>query len=285
MGKHIRAWHIALATGLLVAACGSDDDTDTAATTTSSTAPATTTTAGLPLLEEEVDIGGGRHLFIRCRGEGSPTILLEAGDEDDSSTWRPIRAELEAETRTCAYDRAGTGRSSPATGCRGLDDIIGDLEALLVAAEIEGPYIFVGSSGGGYLAAEMAARHADETVGLALMDTFKAITSAPPEVFELIKCDAPSNVERRDYAGVEHAVWDDRVQIGEFPLTVFTADYGESAEFDEIGNVEDQQGWFVLTPNHKQVVVTSGHNVADNEQELVVTELLALLEEARALIG
>ncbi len=278
-----------LAVSAVLAACGSDDEpeADAAATTTTAATPVEVTTTApdeLPLLEDTFDVGDGRELFIRCRGEGSPTILLEAGDQDDSATWDDVLPPLEAQTRTCAYDRAGTGRSSPATGCRGMDDIIGDLEALLLAAEIEGPYLLVGSSGGGYLAAEMAARHPEETAGLALLDTFEAITdaTAPPGVLEEIKCDAPGNIERRDYFAVEHAAWDDRAPIGELPLTVITNDYGEDAEFGEIGNVEAQQGWFVLSPNHKQVVVTSGHEIADNEVDLLVEEILALLEAARA---
>ena len=93
--------------------------------------------------------------------------------------------------------------------------------------------------------------------------------------------DAPTNVEHRDYVGVEHAVWDDRTEIGDFPLTVFTNDYGDAAEFDEIGNVEDQQGWFVLTPTHKQVVVDSGHTIVDNEPDLALAELRELLDAAR----
>jgi hypothetical protein len=30
-----------------------------------------------------VDIGGGRHLYARCSGEGSPVVVLESGDESD----------------------------------------------------------------------------------------------------------------------------------------------------------------------------------------------------------
>jgi pimeloyl-ACP methyl ester carboxylesterase len=283
MQRLIRTGAALAALAVLATTCGSDDDEPAAEATTTTTAAAeTTTTADMHLVADEYDIGDGRTLFLRCRGVGSPTILFEAGDEDDSQTWTGILSPLEEETRTCAYDRAGTGRSSPATGCRGLDDIIGDLEKLLDVAGIDGPYLFVGSSGGGYLAAEMAARHASETVGLVTIDTFKAITSYPPGLLEEIKCDAPHNVEHRDYYGVEHGAWDDRVQIGDFPLTVITNDYGDAAEYDEIGNVLDQQGWFALTPNHKQVVVTSGHDVAGNEPDLIVTEVLAILEAARA---
>ena len=93
------------------------------------------------------------------RGEGSPLILLEAGDESGVDEWQPVFASLAAETRTCAYDRAGIGQSSEATGCRGVDELLGDLEVLLTAAELAGPYLLVGTSGGGFLVAGFAARH------------------------------------------------------------------------------------------------------------------------------
>jgi len=142
---------------LLGPACGSGDDQPAAEATS------TTHMTPTPAVTEDVDIGDGRTLHLRCGGEGSPTVVLEAGDEGGVNNWIPVAIQLEKETRTCAYDRLGNGHSSEATGCRGLDDVIGDLEKLLEVANIKGPYIFVGASGGGSLAAEMAVRHADET--------------------------------------------------------------------------------------------------------------------------
>jgi pimeloyl-ACP methyl ester carboxylesterase len=229
------------------------------------------------------DIGGGRELYLRCSGTGSPTILLEAGDESDVSQWSLVMPGLVTETRTCAYDRAGNGQSDPASGCRGLDDLLGDLEALLEVAAIDGPYVLVGTSGGGFLMAGFAARHPDDVAGLVLVETPKALTAELyPEIVPLIACDAPSNIEHRDYVAVEHAVWDNRAEIGDFPLAVISYDYAEPAPGpDEETNVEDQQGWFVLSPRHAQTVVTTGHNVPGNEPQLVINEILAVLEVAR----
>ena len=228
-----------------------------------------------------IDIGGGKELFLECRGEGSPMILLEAGDESGHEDWSRVDRELGEATRTCSYDRLGTGRSSQADGCRGIDDIVGDTESLIAAAELEGPYIFVGASGGGYLAVAMAVRHPDETAGLVLVETPKAIEDIPPDVAPLLPCDAPTNVERRDYVAVEHAVWDDKHEIGEFPVVIFSNDPGPGAQGDEASNVEDQKGWGVLSPDFEQVVVHSGHDVPVNEPELVVHKILEVLEKAR----
>ena len=285
MRRTTAARAMVLLAALVLGGCGGGGDADegsggrAGATTSSSSSAVSTTTTGTAGL---VDIGDGRELYLQCQGEGTPTFVLESGDENGSAEWQGVLPDLAAQTRTCAYDRLGTGSSRPATGCRGLDDLVGDLEALLAAADVAGPYVFVGASGGGYLAAEMAARHPDETAGLATLDTFKAIETFEPGLREQLACDAPTNVEHRDYVAVEHEVWDDRAQIGDFPLTVFSTEYGPAAQGDEIANVQDQQGWFVLTPDHRQVVVEGTHAIAFEEPELVVTELLDLLDRARS---
>jgi hypothetical protein len=255
----------------------SEPHADVATSTASSTTPGAEN-AG------PVDIGEGRTLYLECAGEGSPIILLEAGDESGVEEWQPVFATLAAETRTCAYDRAGVGRSVEAAGCRGVDELLGDLESLLAAAELAGPYVLVGASGGGYLMAGFAARHPDEVAGLVLVETPKAITvsTLPPDVLEAISCDSPINIEHRDYVAVEHDVWDARAEIGDFPMTVISNDYGPDAPpGDEQTNVADQQGWLVLSPNSEQVVVTSGHDVVWSESALVTEEILAVLAVAR----
>src|SRR5215211_2919408 len=66
-----------------------------------------------------VDIGGGRRLWLECRGEGSPTVILEAGSGNDAATWDTVGLLAGSEqtavlpgvagfTRVCAYDRPGT---------------------------------------------------------------------------------------------------------------------------------------------------------------------------------
>lgn len=227
-------------------------------------------------------IDGGRELYVECAGTGKPTILLEAGDESDTGQWTPIFPPLAEQTRTCAYDRAGLGRSDAATGCRQLDDLLDDTEALLKAARIDPPYLLVGTSGGGYLMAGLAARRQEDVAGLVLLETPKAITILPPEVREEIRCDAPGNVEHRDYRAVEHAVWDHRRRLGSFPVRIMSNDYGKnSPPGDEKTNVEDQRGWLVLSSNSKQVVVTSGHDVVWNETDLSLKLIVDVLREAR----
>src|SRR6185503_956519 len=231
------------------------------------------------------DIGDGQKLYLQCAGSGSPTILLEAGDTDSGPDhWRFVIPGLIGEARTCTYDRLGLGKSSDATGCRELDDILDDLDALKAAASLEGPFVLVGASGGGFLMAGFAARHPEDVAGMVFVETPKALTAKLyPDVVPTIKCDAPGNQERRDYLAVEHAAWDNKKKIGDFPLVVMSNDWGPGADRDDATNVEDQRGWFVLSPdNATQVVVRSGHGIAQNEPDLVIAKILEVLAAARS---
>ena len=241
--------------------------------------------SGLPHFAKTFDVGGGRQLFMECTGSGTPTVLFESGDTDDGRAWGRVLPGIVKETRACTYDRLGNGRSDAATGCRGADDLRGDLEALLKAADVAPPYVLVGSSGGGYLIASYALAHPGDVQGMVIVDTFPAIdlSKAPPQLAFEIGCDNPSNQEHRDYAAVEHAAWDNRRKIGDIPITVITNDYtGSASNPEEENSIEGQQGWFVLNPDQaKQVIVTTGHFVPGNEPAVVVEEVLRVLEIAR----
>src|SRR5690348_11027139 len=53
-----------------------------------------------------VDVGGYR-LHINCTGSGSPTVVVEAGLGDWSSSWGDVQRDVAETTRICTYDRAG----------------------------------------------------------------------------------------------------------------------------------------------------------------------------------
>src|SRR5690606_17910094 len=98
-----------------------------------------------------VDVGG-HSLHIYCQGEGSPTVVLEAGLGDGSINFRALQDRLARHTRTCAYDRAGYGWSEPGPAPRDLATIAAELDALLDGAGEAGPYVLAGHSIGGLYA-------------------------------------------------------------------------------------------------------------------------------------
>lgn len=119
-----------------------------------------------------VDIGG-RTLCLHCVGpivEGGPTVILEAGAGGGAAGWATVQEMLAPRVRTCAYDRAGTGRSEPGKGPRTMTQEVFELHALLEAAQITGPYVLVGHSYGGLLARLFAERYEKDVVGVVLVD-------------------------------------------------------------------------------------------------------------------
>lgn len=117
-----------------------------------------------------VAIADGRSLYLDCRGAGSPTVVLESGMGTGAEGWGAVLPVLAGETRTCAYDRAGIGRS-PARGPHDAADVAADLGALLAAAGEPGPYILVAHSLGDVYARVFATGR-DDVAGIVVVDGF-----------------------------------------------------------------------------------------------------------------
>lgn len=114
----------------------------------------------------------GARSHIRCIGEGSPTVVLEAGlDPGGSWSWHEVHDEVAEITRTCAYDRAGLLWSEPREEPRDGHRIAAELHALLAAGEEAGPYVMVGHSLGGLLIRVYDRDFAGEVVGFVLVDS------------------------------------------------------------------------------------------------------------------
>jgi pimeloyl-ACP methyl ester carboxylesterase len=130
-----------------------------------------------------VDIGGGRKLYLSCRGKGSPTVVLVGGLRASADDWmetltgKPnVFSAVAAFTRVCAYDRPGTpvgdqpSRSDPVAQPTTAADAVADLHALIATASIETPAVLVGHSYGGLITQLFAGTYPDEVSGMVLLD-------------------------------------------------------------------------------------------------------------------
>jgi pimeloyl-ACP methyl ester carboxylesterase len=117
-----------------------------------------------------IDIDG--HLIhLHCTGEGTPTIILEAGAYSFSTEWYWVQDQLEQSYRVCSYDRAGNGYSEAVVGPRDGVTLVHELHALLEQAGVAAPYVMVGHSLGGVLAPIYASQYPDAVAGLVLVDS------------------------------------------------------------------------------------------------------------------
>ena len=190
-------------------------------------------------------------------GDGSPTVVMEGGDEDTSDSYAFAEPAVAKVTRVCVYDRANIGQSDPDPGPRGLPELTGDLEALLERAKVPGPYVLVGTSGGGYITAGYAYQHPRDVAGLVFIDTAAPFKNPPKEIVEATDPSNPENVEKRDYLQVEKDAWKARTRIGDIPEKIVSVKFSPEAikespfpaERQEMRrNVERQKGWLVLSP-------------------------------------
>ncbi len=125
-----------------------------------------------------VDVGGHR-LHVVCAGAGSPTVVIDAGLGDWSTAWSLVQPEVARTTRTCTYDRAGSGWSDPGTQPSIASAFALELHALLEHADVRGPYVLVGHSMGGLTMQVFARDYASEVAGLVLIDSMNS--GAPPQ--------------------------------------------------------------------------------------------------------
>ncbi len=113
----------------------------------------------------------GHRMHIYCMGNGSPTIVLEAGGGNDSVIWRGVQPALSKTTRVCAYDRAGSGWSDALSSPRDADRIADELHQLLPLAGITGPIVLMGHSIGGIFIRDYTTRYPAGVAGLIFVDS------------------------------------------------------------------------------------------------------------------
>jgi pimeloyl-ACP methyl ester carboxylesterase len=127
-----------------------------------------------------VDVGGYR-LHINCTGTGSPTVVIEAGLGDWSTSWGFVQPEVAKTTRVCTYDRAGVGWSEAGPLPRDAAQFAKELHTLLQNADIPGPYVMVGHSLGGLGVRVFVHDYSSEVRGVVLIESMnpKQIAQLP----------------------------------------------------------------------------------------------------------
>lgn len=122
-----------------------------------------------PMPDKLIKVGNHR-LHLYAMGEGSPTIVLDAGLGESSLTWSSIQSEIAQFSRVCSYDRAGYGWSEPGPSPRTYPQLVEELHTLLLNAGETAPYVLVGHSAGGFTARLFAQRYPRAVAGLVLVD-------------------------------------------------------------------------------------------------------------------
>ena len=241
-----------------------------------------------------IDIGG-RKLEMMRAGQGSPTVVFDAGLGYTLDTWSNILPRVAELTTAVSYSRAGMGASEPASSPRTLDAIVDDLRSLLEKAGLTGPYVLVGHSIGGLYMRYFATKYPAEVAGLVLVDgsherqaiEFAKLTGAPPPPRPAPDPKQPASLEIAGFGPIMTAgSFGLAGKLPDVPMAVLTAArLGTSLQ----ETPERRKVWRDLHAELFQqssygihiVTAKSGHFIHRDEPDLVVDAIRFVVEAAR----
>jgi pimeloyl-ACP methyl ester carboxylesterase len=233
---------------------------------------------------QEVDVGGYR-LVIECEGEGSPTILFDAGAGNNRSTFAELVEELRETTKVCAYDRAGIGESDfrPTAEHTTLGDLADELARLLEGAGLDDPVVLASHSLGGGIAQFFVDRHPDHVAGLVFID--------PTAIPRFVDWFGPE-VDDGPVATIDmrrtFREWERLGSWGSIPLFVLTQNFqGDDDDFlpprfrRYFRGVHEELATRSSDAVHV-IAVDSGHFIYQTSPDLVTAAIIEIVEAARS---
>ncbi len=204
--------------------------------------------------------------------------MFEAGLGSSSGTWSSAIADLGPGIRTCRYDRAGIGASDrrPSRAPVSVGSMADELDRLLDAASIPGPYVVVAHSYGAMIATVFTDAHREETVGLVLVDP------STVRLFEgdWVANDRPwidgSSLVDKATSQVELTAVD---SLDPLPLVVLTQ--GQiGGDFKTAWTRFHEELAGLSTNSMRMIARDSGHMIQEVEPDLVAAAVRAVLDAA-----
>jgi pimeloyl-ACP methyl ester carboxylesterase len=245
----------------VLAGCGGDKPDGDA---TPSPTPASATSASSDAADAS--------LSMSCIGEGSPTIVLNAGLDTSGDVFDSMAVELSSTTRVCMYDRAGIG-GSPALGDDEPDPTAGSaataLHETLAEEGIEPPYVAIGWSYGGVVTQAFASAYPDDVAGVLLEDSSVPAEFTEPFFGDIEWVEGGRQVDTAASSEELHGL-----DLGDTPLVVLTT--GEATgEFRRIWYGYHRDLAKVSTDALHVIALGAGHEIHADSEALEV----ALAEE------
>ena len=234
----------------------------------------------------------GRQLYLTCQGEGSLTVVLEAGGEGNSASWSPVQPRISEFTRVCAYDSTGEGFSSSFPAHESMDAMVKDLRSLLDAGGVSGPYVVVGHSFGGRLMPLFAHQYPADVVGMVLVDPgHEGFLSRAPNAVTSEEWQLYMELYGERMASMQETVTAaDMGPSGDIPLVVLSA--SEPIDREGLSQEANEKFHDVLVGLHKELaanwpngthilVQNSGHAIQNDQPDLVIDAIRGVVDQIR----
>jgi pimeloyl-ACP methyl ester carboxylesterase len=243
---------------------------------------------------------GPSSMYIECAGQGSPTVVFEAGLGGNSRNWEGVITDVRRQTRACRYDRLGTGRSDAAARPHSPVDMALELGELLAASGERPPLVLVGHSLGGINARLFVQSNPSAVVGLVLVESMhedqdQRVGALAPEVVQ----QEPRPELEANREGLTSESLNDGLaalrrgqrSLGSRPLVVLSAGLPPRAPA-RVDEQTAQRMWAErramqaeltrLSSNSVQVIAEhSGHAVLRDQPQLVVAATLEVVRAVR----
>jgi pimeloyl-ACP methyl ester carboxylesterase len=227
----------------------------------------------------------GRSIRMLVAGRGDATVVFENGLGGPLEHWGKVQPDVSRFARTVTYDRAGVGLSDDGPRPRDGRRIAAELRHALRTAGIAPPYIVVGASLGGPYIRIFAGMYPDDVAGLVLVDptpdTEQLDNAAGlPELESL-----PQTLDQARASRVPIGIpvfLIDAISPLEVPfateaIRTLRMSYRSDLEAESL----EYRKWLDTIPGSRLVVTNrSGHNVAQEQPELVVATIRQVVDEA-----
>jgi pimeloyl-ACP methyl ester carboxylesterase len=270
------------------------------------------------------DVGDGRTLFLDCQGSGSPTVFVIPGKGSYAEAWNvvvppddPIRKSpydiitqaklapspdavqptVAKTTQVCVYDRPntrpdGADRSTDVPQPHGVQQDVDDVVALIGAAQLPTPLVFVAHSYGGLILDLLARTHPELVAGIVMVDGVSecVMSVGSPAQNAAFERDSATPPE----AGDEAVLMDDAFALirnapplPRVPAIVISADKFAPPEaltpdnytLAQIHEANDMLAAVLGTAN--VVANGSGHNVMLYQPQFVTDNIIDIVDRVR----
>jgi pimeloyl-ACP methyl ester carboxylesterase len=240
-------------------------------------------------------------------------VVIDVGLADPIEVWTSVISRLAVQTRVCAYERAGYGKSDGVPLPRTAPAVIGDLRLLLHKLSLPAPYVLVGHSLGAVHVMLLAAQSPELAGAMLLLDPpprgfitgnrFPALLKlAAQQTAQLQRMAKEARGENaagkalflESVASEHEALFSNTAalvagvqSLGQLPLTVMASEvpnpaFGPDAEAFQRFWIESNRQVAALSRRGKFVLATkSTHYIQRDAPDLVTREALELVSACR----